>query len=137
MAFLDLTGLTYYTTKLKIWVQNLISNLQPDGVTIKNTSGKMVAVDVRLGEGDLANATARGWITDRKQPTVAGKENNDPANSLTITDFNLLYEPGVYHVRWVQEDVLNGPPNISSPYVDGILIVRCIGSVLVYLLTLE
>lgn len=88
----------------------------------------MVAVDVQLGEGDLANATARGWLTNRKQPTVNGKENNDPAGSLTITDFNLLYEPGVYHVRWVQEDVLNGPPNISSPYVDGILIVRCIGS---------
>lgn len=128
MAFLDLTGLTYYTTKLKTWVQNLISNLQPDGVTIKNTSGKMVAVDVQLGEGDLANATARGWITDRKQPTVNGKLNSDPDNALTITDFNLLYEPGVYHIRWESEDVLNGPTNISSAYVDGILIVRCVGS---------
>lgn len=130
MAFLDSTGLAHLVSKLKTWTQSLISSLSPDGKTIKNTSGQMVAYDVFVNTSSKADelkyATNRGYLADRGLPTVGGANQGSDSSKLTVTDFNLLYEPGLYHIRVVTADVLNGPP-ATQRYHDGILIVRCIG----------
>lgn len=130
MAFLDSTGLAHLVSKLKTWTQNLISSLSPDGKTIKNTSGQMVAYDIYVNTTSKANelkyATNRGYLADRGLPTVGGVNQSSDSSKLTVTDFNLLCEPGLYHIRVVTADVLNGPP-ATQAYHDGILIVRCTG----------
>lgn len=131
MAFLDSTGLAHLVSKLKTWTQNLISSLSPDGKTIKNTSGQMVAhdIDLSLRDGGDKTAIERGFITGRLQPTYSGDSPNIDASGLTITDFNLLVEPGMYHIRFETATVLNGPPGLTdAEYIDGLLIVRTISS---------